>query len=34
MNEPLGKVEIDDVLISLKQLVADQDENSVGLIET
>ena len=34
MNEPLGKVEIDAVLISLKQLVADQDENSVGLIET
>ena len=34
MNEPLGKVEIDDVLTSLKQLIADQDDNNVGLIET
>ena len=34
MNEPLGKVEIDDVLTSLKQLIADKDENDVGLIET
>ena len=34
MNEPLGKVEIDDVLTSLKQIVADQDDNHVGLIET
>ena len=34
MNEPLGKVEIDDVLTSLKQLIADQDDHNVGLIET
>ena len=34
MNEPLGKVEIDDVLTSLKQIIADQDDEIVGLIET
>ena len=34
MNEPLGKVEMDDVLTSLKQLIADKDENDVELIET
>lgn len=34
MNESLGKVEIDDVLTSLKQLIADKDDNDVGLIET
>ncbi len=34
MNEPLGKVEVDEVLISLKQILADQDNDDVGLIET